>query len=127
MNGNLILLIKIIFLICKLEFDLNFSKNFNFVLALIIPFILYLFMIIILVGIEIVKKQKKFHRLLIAFIIINISIQPYLVKNGFSGLDCVELYENKKFLASADLTIECYSQEYYQLVNIHYYHIFNFK
>ena len=52
-----------------------------------------------------------------AFMIINISIQPYLITEGFKGLDCVLLDGNRMFLAN-DLTTECFTQNYYYLVNI---------
>ena len=50
-----------------------------------------------------------------AFMIINVSIQTFLITEGFKGLDCVLLDENKSFLI-IDLTTECYTKEYYYLV-----------
>ena len=50
-----------------------------------------------------------------AFMIINVSIQTFLITEGFKGLDCVLLDENKSFLA-IDLTRECYTKDYYYLV-----------
>ena len=104
----------------NIAFDENYSKNLNFIFALVLPFILYFFMIMVLLTIEIIKRQKKFHRLLIAFILINIFIQPYLVKQGFSGLDCLELYDNKSFMVAVDLSMQCYTYDYYKLVKYIY-------
>lgn len=99
------------------DLNLNFSSNFFLSIALVVPFIFYFFVFSGIIIFQIKKQSKKriYRRIITAFIIINISIQPFLVKESFSALQCIELYNNKKFLVY-DLNIECYSKQHYELV-----------
>lgn len=97
---------------------MDFQATYNLLIAFIMPVVLYVVVFLTLILVQFRKKnrnKKIYKRLIIAFIIINISIQPFLVKEGFSGLDCITLYSNKNFLVY-DLSMECYTDEHYKLV-----------
>lgn len=83
-------------------------------------------MFTLFIALEIVVKKYRFYRLIIVFIIINIFIQPSLVIEGFRGLDCTKLYDNRAFL-TVDLRMECFTQEYYSLVDFFFYNFYFIK
>ena len=94
-----------------IEFEFNYSRTLNFFFALILPLLIYFVVAMVLICIEIIRKTKKYYKLMIAFIIINITIQPSLVAEGFNGADCVELYEKRKFI-TIDFSMECNTNDY---------------
>lgn len=101
--------------ILKKGIGVEFSQSFNFYIGLAFPFLVYFVVFSLLILIELSKNRKNYYRLLIAFIMINICIQPSLVNEGFKGLDCMELETGSSYLSS-DLTMKCFTDEYYKLV-----------
>ena len=100
----------------KIDLNIQYDQSVRFLISLLFPLIIYICMFTLFIALEIVVKKYRFYRLIIVFIIINIFIQPSLVIEGFRGLNCTQLYDNRSFL-TVDLRMECFTEEYYSLVD----------
>ena len=98
-----------------LDLGIQYDQSTNFLISLLFPVRIYICIFTLFFAMEVIGKKYRFYRLIIAFIIINIFIQPSLVIEGFKGLDCTTLYDNRVFL-TLDLRMECFTSEYYNLV-----------